>query len=172
MERPKWSSLSISGNKMDILQLIEELEEELGKGKNFLFGKKSHIDLDRCAELIEELKNSLPPAIQEARYILSQKENIIAGARQTADKTIKEAELRAQQMVSESQIVKSSEHEAGEIINSANKRCAQLYGVTKDNIDRMLKAVEDYLVQNLQVVRNNREQLNGGLFNRPPQTKK
>ena len=157
---------------MDILQLIEELEEEFGKGKNFLFSKKSLVNLDRCGELIDELKNSLPPAIQEARYILSQKEKILTQARQTAEKTLREAEMKAQQLVSESQLVKQSQQQAEEIMNNANKRCGQLYNATKDNIDRMLKAVEDYLVQNLQVVRNNREQLNGGMFNRPPQNRK
>ncbi len=146
---------------MDVLQIIEELEEEFGKGKNFLFGK-SHVNLDHCAELVEELKKSLPSAIQESRYVLSQKEKILVQAREQADKTVREAELRAMQIVSESQIVKKSQQDAEEIMNNANKRCGQLYNVTKDNIDRMLKAVEDYLVQNLQVVKSNREQLNGG----------
>lgn len=150
---------------MDILQIIEELQDEFGKGKNVLFSKKSLVDLDRCAELIDELKNSLPTAIQESRYILSQKDKILTQAKQTAEKTIKDAEMRAEQIVSESQLMKKSEQEAQEMMATANKRCSQLYTVTRDNIDRMLKAVEDYLVQNLQVVRNNREQLNNGLFN-------
>lgn len=148
---------------MDILQLIEELEDEFGKGKNFLFSKKSLVNLERCGELIDELKTSLPTAIQEARYILSQKEKILTQAKQTAEKTIKDAELRAQQLVSEGQLVRKSEQEAEEIMQQANKRCAQLYSATRDNIDRMLKSVEDYLGQNLQIVRNNREQLNGAM---------
>lgn len=149
---------------MDIIQLIEELEDEFSKGKNFLWSKKSLVNLDRCAELIDELKRSLPTAIQEARYMLSQRDKILSQAQEMADKTIKEAELRAEQLVSESQLIKKSEDEADEIVESANKRCSQLYNVTRENIDKMLKAVEDYLLENIHIVRNNREELNGGLF--------
>ena len=66
---------SLLGIEMDILQLIEELEDEFGKGKNFLFSKKSLVNLERCGELIDELKNSLPTAIQEV-YSLAKRENL------------------------------------------------------------------------------------------------
>ena len=151
---------------MDIIQLIEELEDEFSQGKNFLWSKKSLVNLDRCAELIEELKRNLPTALQEASYILSQRDKIISQANEMAEKTLKEAELRAEQLVSESVLIKKSEDEADEIMQNANKRCTHLYNVTKENIDKMLKAVEDYLVENVHIVRNNREELNGGLFNK------
>ena len=149
---------------MDILQLIEELEDEFSKGKNFLWSKKSLVNLDRCAELIDELKRSLPSAIQESRYILSQKEKILSQAKEMGERTIKEAELRAEQLVSESSLIKKTEEEAQEMMDNVNKKCSQLYNVTKENIDMLLKSVEDYLLENLHVVRNNREELNGGLF--------
>lgn len=149
---------------MDILQLIEELEDEFSKGKNFLWSKKSLVNLDRCAEIIDELKRSLPSAIQESRYILSQKEKILSQAKEMGERTIKEAELRAEQLVSESSLIKKTEEEAQEMMDNVNKKCSQLYNVTKENIDRLLKSVEDYLLENLHVVRNNREELNGGLF--------
>ena len=155
----------LGNNKyMDIIQLIEELEEEFSQGKNFLWSKKSLVNLDRCAELIGELKQNLPTALQEASYVLTQKEKIMSQAKEMADKTIKEAELRAEQLVGESELIKKSEDEAEEIINNANKRCNQLYNITKENIDKMLKAVEDYLVENLNIVRANREELNNAVF--------
>ncbi len=144
---------------MDVLQIIEELEEEFSKGKNFLFSKRS-VNLERCAELVDELKRSLPTALQEARYVLTQKDKILTQAKQTADKTIKEANLRAEQLVSQSELVKKTEEETAEMINNANKRCTQLYGVTRENIDRLLKSLEDFLINDINVVRSNREQLN------------
>lgn len=153
---------------MDIIKLIEDLEEEFGKTQNSLFGRKSHIDVDKCIELLDELKRSLPSSLQEARYVLSQKDKIIAQANELSEKTLKEAEMRAEQLVSESELVKKSEQEANEIMDNANKRCSQLYNATRENIDKMLKAVEDYMLENLHVVRSNRETLNGGsLFNKP-----
>ena len=155
----------------DIIQLIEELEDEFAKGKNFLWSRKSLVNLEKCGDLILELKRSLPTAIQEASYILTQKEKILRQAKEIADKTLKEAELRAEQLISESALIKKSEVEAQEIVANANKRSTQLMNITKENIDRLLRSVEQYLLENLHIVRNNREELNGGLFTNPTKKK-
>lgn len=147
---------------MDIKVIIEELEKELTGSSNFLFSKKkSVVNVEKCGELIEELKRSLPPAMQEANYILGRKDKIIEQAQQQADNTLKEANIRVEQLLSESELVKKAEAEADEIIENANKRSAQILATVKSNIDKMLKSVEDYLMENLNIVRSNREELNG-----------
>ena len=139
---------------------IEELEEEFAKNKSGLFGKKMNIE--RCEELVAELKRSIPSQIQEANYILSQRDKIIEQAKDMADKTLKEAEVRAEQLLSDSELIKKSEDEAQEIVENAEKRANQLFSVTRENIDKLLKSVEDYLLQNIHVVRSNREELGSG----------
>ena len=147
---------------MDINQIIEELEAELYKSKNFLWSKKN----DKCVELVDELKRNLPTALKEASYLLSQRDKILFQAEESAKKTIAEAEQRAEQLVSQSELIKRAEAEAQEIVDTANRRTSQMYTATKSNLDKMLKSVEDYLTENLHIVRNNREELNGTLFNK------
>ena len=150
---------------MDIKVIIEELEQELTESKNFVFNKKKAlVNMERCGALLEELKHSLPPAIQEANYILGQKEKILMQAKEQAENTLKEAEIRVEQLVSESNLVKKAEAEAEEILESANKKSNQMMSVMKANIDKMLKSVEDYLMENLNIVRSNREELNGAIL--------
>ena len=151
---------------MDINQIIEELESELYKSKNFLWSKKTLVNMEKAGALVEELKRNMPTAIKEAGYLLSQRDKILFQAQESAKKTIAEAEARAEQIISQSELVKRAENEADEIIEAANKRSAQLMTATKSNLDKMLKSVEDYLTENLHIVRNNREELNGTLFNR------
>ena len=86
---------------MDIIQLIEELEEEFSQGKNFLWSKKSLVNLDRCAELIEELKQNLPTALQEASYVLAQKEKIMAQAEENAEAVLEGEEIEVTEEISE-----------------------------------------------------------------------
>ena len=112
----------------DINALIDELKDEFIKGKSGLFGKKAN--LERCEELIDELKRSMPAEIQEASYILSQRDKIMEQAKEMADKTLKEAEVRAEQLLSDSELIKKSEDEAEEIVSNAEKRASQLYAVT------------------------------------------
>ena len=150
---------------MDIKVIIEELEKELSESKNFLFNKKkSLVNMDKCGALIEELKHSLPPAIQEANYILGQKDKILQQAREQAENTLKEAEIRVEQLVSESSLVRKAEEEAEELMDATTKKCNQMMAAVKSNIDKMLKSVENYLMENLTIVRNNREELNGAIL--------
>ena len=144
---------------MDIVQIISELEQEFVNSKNFLWSKKTLVNMDKCASLIAEIKANLPTAIQEATYVLSKKEQIMNNAQAEAKKTLAEAEYRAEQLVSTSEIFKKSEQAASDMIERANKKCEQLYSVTKENVDKMLKSVETYLDQNLIIVRRNRDEL-------------
>lgn len=144
---------------MDIVQIITELEQEFVRSKNFLWSKKTLVNMDKCASLIAEIKANLPAAIQEASYVLSKKQQILNNAQAEAKRTISEAEFRAEQLVSSSEIFKKSEQAANEMIEKANKKCEQLYSVTKENVDKMLKSVETYLDQNLLIVRRNRDEL-------------
>ena len=41
---------------MDVMQLIDELETELGDRKGGLFGKK--VDIGRCSELVRRLRGA------------------------------------------------------------------------------------------------------------------
>lgn len=150
---------------MDIIQIIDALEKEFANSKNFLWSKKTLVNMDKCALLIAEIKANLPQAIQEASYVLSKKEQILNNANAEAKHIVAEAEFRAEQLVSSSEIKKRSEKEADEIMQKTNKKCEQLYAVTKENVDKLLRSVELYLEQNLAVVKRNRDELETAINN-------
>lgn len=144
---------------MDINQIIEDLQNELYKSKNFLWSKKSLVDMDKCSALVDELKRAIPPAVQEATYVLSQRDKILTNAEETARRTLAEAEKRAEQIVSDSALVQKAEDEARQMKMQMQATCQNMLQVTKDNVDKMLKAVEDYLMENINIIRNNREEI-------------
>ena len=150
---------------MDINQIIDALEREFANSKNFLFTKKTLVNMDKCASLIAEIRANLPQAIQEASYVLSKKEQILNNAQAEAKHIVAEAEYRAEQLVSSSEIKKRSERIADEIVQRANRKCDQLFAVTKENVDKLLKSVELYLDQNLDVVKRNRDELDMAINN-------
>lgn len=144
---------------MDVIQIIDELEQEFATSKNFLWSKKTLVNMDRCASLIAELKANLPSSMQEASYVLSKKEQILATANEDAKKIIADAKSKADKMVSNSELVALSEQRSNAILNDTTRKCAILYNTTKENVDKMLKSVEIYLSDNLQVVKQNRDSL-------------
>lgn len=150
---------------MDIISLIEKLEKELSKGKDLEPDNHASFNFDKCLGLLEDLKGIVPEDVQEASKIIAEKNEIISKAKESAEKTIKDAEAKAENILSETEIVKQSEEEAENIIESANKKSNQLFCATKESVDKLLKSVEDYLQQNLNIVRNNRDELNNSSFN-------
>lgn len=150
---------------MDINQIIDALEREFANSKNFLWSKKTLVNMDKCASLIAEIRANLPQAIQEASYVLSKKEQILNNAQAEAKHIVAEAEYRAEQLVSSSEIKKRSEKIASETVSKATKKCDQLFAVTKENVDKLLKSVELYLDQNLDVVKRNRDELDLAINN-------
>ncbi len=144
---------------MDIISIIDELEQEFVNSKNFLWSKKSLVDMDKCAALVSELKSNLPTAIQEARYVLAKKDELLKSAQAEADRILADTKKQVEHLIATSEIAKQSEKYADELVEKANHKCEQLFMVTKDNIDKMLKSVETYLDQNLEVVKHNRDEL-------------
>lgn len=149
---------------MDIYELIDELENELSEGKNVLFSKKGVVDLKKCEKLISEIKQALPFTIQESKYTLSQKNKILSSAEEQAKKIIADAKEYAENMIQQSDISKLSEERAKLLMNKADDYSDNLEKITRKNIDKMLKSIEDYLMDNLHIVRNNREELAGSLL--------
>jgi len=148
---------------MDIIQIIDELEQEFVNSKNFLWSRKTLVDMDKCAALVSQLKSSLPTAIQEARYVLSKKEELLTEAQTESERILHDTKKQVEHMVTTSEIAKQSEKYADEIVSRANRKCEQLFLVTKENIDKMLKSVETYLDQNLEVVKHNRDELENAI---------
>lgn len=153
---------------MELNSILEELKEELISQKGFLWSKKNKDSITKCLSLVDDVQMNLPSALQEATYIITQKQKILAAAQDAANKIVAEATQKAQELTAENAITKQAQIEAETMVGNANKRCNQLYSSTRDNIDKMLKAIEDYLTDNLHVVRNNREELAGGAIIRKP----
>ncbi len=150
---------------MDLIQIVDALEREFANSKNFLWSKKTLVNMDKCASLIAEIRANLPQAIQEASYVLSKKEQILNNAQAEAKHIVAEAEYRAEQLVSSSEIKKRSERIADEMVHRATKKCDELFVVTKENVDKLLKSVELYLDQNLDVIKRNRDELDNAINN-------
>ena len=153
---------------MELNSILEELKEELISQKGFLWSKKNKDSITKCLSLVDDVQMNLPSALQEATFIITQKQKILAAAQDAANKIVAEATQKAQELTAENAITKQAQIEAEAMVGNANKRCNQLYSSTRDNIDKMLKAIEDYLTDNLHVVRNNREELAGGAIIRKP----
>lgn len=147
---------------MDSITLIDLLKDEFIDVKGY---PKRKIDLNRCLQLVDELKNSLPTCIKEAQRIVENKQRILQNADFVAKNTINSAEERARQMVSGSEVGQLAQKEAQRIINKAAIQRDVLIDKTKTHLDSMFEETEQFLLSLLDMVRKNRHELRAVVFN-------
>ena len=147
---------------MDVMQLIDELENELGDRKGGLFSKK--IDIGKCVQLTRQIRSTLPDALREAEYVVENKHKILENADSVAKNTIREAEERAEHIIDNSELIKRAEVEAKQLMETAYMQCDALVDKTKSHLDVMFRNVEQFLQATLAMIRNNREELRGAMI--------
>jgi len=145
----------------ELIQIIDELQSELLDKKGF-FTKK--VDIQRCVELTDMLKEQVPSSIAEAHHILASRKKILENADSVAKNTIREAEERASHIVDQSEIVQAARLEEKKIIDMAYMQCDTLVERTKNHLDDMFKDIEQFLLSTLAMIRNNREELRGAMI--------
>jgi len=129
---------------MDILKLMDRLEELMESSRSLPFGKKL-IDEDKVFVLINRIRAALPEEIKQAKQISKEREKILFQAQEEADAILVVARQKVEQMVVESEVIRTAEREAGRIVQEAEIRASE----TRAGADRyagdVLSRVGNYL---------------------------
>lgn len=131
-------------------KLIDELEEVIAAGLGIPMISQGLIDRERCLELIDLLRTSLPGEVVAARRIIESEDKVIADARVEAGRIRERAEKEAALILEENQlmrmaeirsqsIIQEGEREAERIVQEAEDRAYQIYLRLEHALD-LLKA--------------------------------
>ena len=77
---------------MDILQLIDRLEELFNDGKPIPFTHNVAVDEDRMLDIIDQMRIAIPDEVKKAQQLLSQRDRVMAQARDEAEATRQDAD--------------------------------------------------------------------------------
>jgi vacuolar-type H+-ATPase subunit H len=144
---------------MKVFELMDELIEELETSPKALFSNKRSVDLDIVSEIITDLKNALPPEMEEAVQILREKDEILAAARDEAASIIRSAEDELQARVSEESVAQEAQTRAQQLIAQAEGNAKEITTGAKEYADDILAELENYLADYLKLLRKNRLEL-------------
>ena len=103
---------------MNVEELLDMLEETLEEGTAVPFAAaKRVVDVDRCRDIVDEVRNNLPDELRDSKKIVADREQILKNAQTDADNIIKQAEERARVLVSDKEITKRAQKMAVELAN-------------------------------------------------------
>lgn len=147
---------------MDIYCLCDKLDAEL-KGRRGVINNQ--VDISECRKLIGQIRQILPEYTRDANDIVNTRNAILVNADSVAKNVLKEAEERALQLVSDSEIKRRAEREGENMLDDAYRQCDALVLKTKEHLDEMLKETENFFRTALETVSTNRRELKNMIIN-------
>lgn len=143
---------------MNVEELLDQLDEILDKGLA-LPGNRCLLNTEKIRVLIDDIRLNMPQEIKQARGIVNDRAEIMAGAKREADHIIRAAEERAQALVAQEEITKMAQARAAEIVAGAQAKAREMRRAAQDFVDDIMRRTDEGLTANLAEVRKTRASL-------------
>ena len=124
-----------------------------------LTGGKSLIDTEQIMDIIDEIQDSLPSEVRQAKNIVADRSQIIAEARKEAESIIREAEEKKKQMVEQSEIVRAAHAQANEILNDCKAKTSDMRKAANDFVEDIMKKTDEAITVQLTELRKTRQNI-------------
>ena len=145
---------------MSVEELIDELYDMVDKAWNLpLSGGRAVLDGEDVKRILDELRDSLPQELRQARAIVADRSQIISDAKRESESIIRIAEERAKTMVNQDEIVKQAQTKANELINQSQAKFREMRRASNEYIDDLMKRTDDALVATLAELRKTRSNI-------------
>src|SRR5574344_1305708 len=158
---------------MSVNDILDEIENLVVDGKHIVFTNKSIIEEPDLVRLVDDLRNELPLALQNATQIMQDKDEILAQAKEEATRIVEQAKEYAGKLVDESEIVVQSQDKAKLIMEQAKAQEQEIMEKTmkssqqlRSDADQYANQLFDHLIANvgnaLGVLQQAKAELNRG----------
>ena len=117
------------------------------------------VDKEEIDDILYQMRGTIPEDIKQARWIVKERQEMLAEAKREAERIVKEARERQEKMVSEEEITKQAERGAEDIIEDALARQREIRLGAEDYADEILNTLEVNLSKFIAAVRRGRERL-------------
>ena len=138
---------------MNIDDLLDLIDETLEDAFTVPLSGKRMVDAGRLRDIIDDIRLNMPTEIRQAKAIVQDRAEIVAGAHKEAESLIKKAEGRAKAIVSEQEIVKRSEEKAADIMRVANQGAKEMRNSVTVYCENILRQSEQQLLKSCSEVK-------------------
>jgi hypothetical protein len=141
--------------------LLLGLRDLIVNARDLPLSASSVISKDEALALLDDALEALPEELRAARWLLKEREQFIARTRREAADILEQARDRAERMVERTEIVKSAQARANEIVDAADTDALRLRHEVEDFCDQKLASFEIVLERTQKLVAAGRAKLQG-----------
>ena len=141
----------------DVQRLLDMLYGMVDEAKSAAFSsEKCVINRDEVLDLLDEIRGKLPLELKKAQELLRARDEFVASVKKDAEQMLRQAELDAKTIVSESETLQMARQKASEIIRRAEERSKDLYHVANTYTEDALRRTEEAIQAALDEVKESR----------------
>ncbi len=145
---------------MRVDELINELQDLVADAKSIpLTGGKVMVEAEKIYDILDEIQDTLPAEVRQAKNIVADRSQIIAEAKKEAEDIIRAAEERKKVMIEESEIMRAAKAEATELLNEVKSKAAEMRKAANDYVENIMKKTDDAITAQLTELRKTRQNL-------------
>ena len=144
---------------MDVLVLIDKLDDTIHNAKPVPLTDQVRVDKEEVYDILDQMRATIPEEIKQARWIVKERQEMLAEAKREAERLIAEAREQAEREASQQEVVKLAERQAHELMEQARSRERETRLGAEDYADGILENLEVNLGKFLAAVQRGREQL-------------
>jgi hypothetical protein len=127
---------------MDLAGRLEELEELVREAKSMPLSSSVLISRDEVLEMLHGMQESLPEEIKQARWVVKDREELLAKARVEGDRIVEQAREEQRRLALRDQVARRAEEEAGRMLQEAEDTSADMRREAEDYVDAKLAQFE------------------------------
>ena len=110
---------------MDVLVFIDKLDDLVHNAKAVPLTDQVRIDRDEIYDILDQMRATIPDEIKQARWIVKERQEMLAEAKRECDRMLGEAREQAIREASQTEIVKLAERQAQEVIDDARRQARE-----------------------------------------------
>jgi cell division septum initiation protein DivIVA len=153
---------------VDISARLQQLEELVRTAKPMPMSSTVRVNLPEILEILEAAATELPEEIKQARWVVKDREELLAKARRDGEHIVGEAQEERFRLVSREEVVRTAQAEAERILDEAREMARQIRLEAEDYVDAKLAQFEialertsAELERSIAQVRRGRDKLRG-----------
>src|ERR1700730_7989384 len=127
---------------MDVLVLIDKLDDLVHNAKPVPLTDQVRVDKEEIYDILDQMRATIPEEIKQARWIVKERQEMLAEAKREAERIVKEARERQDRLISDAEVTKAAERAPEDIIEEAQAREREIRLGAEDYADEILNTLE------------------------------
>ena len=144
-------------NEQNIENIISALYDMIQDARALPLGAdKCILERDKVLDMLDEVIAQLPVELKQARTIVESRNELIGQARREAETIIRQAQEKANELVTEEAIYQEAKRQCQELVAQTQTRMSELRKASNDYMDDALRRTEEAITSSLEDVRDTR----------------